>query len=365
MVARASVCRESVAVVGAENAEGRDADEECDSDHVLIMGNLVPLDQIYFNWFPLLNTILNPNGPWLGVELRHLAALTPWPPRAPSAARRSSSATPSPRQPADRDPRAHRRREARRAARRAQAGGADRGRPAAAPPRRSIVSRLQAAQSDLAALSAGRRVASRRHLPERRRQDPAGGHAPVRDGWPSVDSSCASRRRRRAGGHGRARRARPRLRAAAGGGEWIETSLLLRDPTSCSSTRLADARARPDADAEGARFRAADRLPQLPRHRDRVAAPHDRPEPPFVFRTDDNGVVQGIRGRRRLAILPRLAVDPNDESVRIVDLGARLQPRLIGLARHSDRYHSPAAEAFVEVASAVCDALQKPLGAAA
>ncbi len=89
-------------------------------------------------------------------------------------------------------------------------------------------------------------------------------------------------------------------------------------------------------------------------------------EPEFVFRSDDNGIVQGmVAAGVGSAIVPRLTVDETDELVRIVDLGARLQPRLIGLARHSDRYHSPAAEAFVEVASAVCDALQKPLGAAA
>ena len=74
-------------------------------------------------------------------------------------------------------------------------------------------------------------------------------------------------------------------------------------------------------------------------------------EPHFVFRTDENGVVQGLAGAGiGVAILPRLAVDPNDESVRITDLSPRLARRHVGIARHVDRYHSPAAKAFVATA---------------
>jgi molybdate transport repressor ModE-like protein len=74
-------------------------------------------------------------------------------------------------------------------------------------------------------------------------------------------------------------------------------------------------------------------------------------EPHFVFRTDENGVVQGLAGAGiGVAILPRLAVDPNDESVRITDLSPRLPRRQVGIARHKDRYHSPAAKAFVATA---------------
>jgi DNA-binding transcriptional LysR family regulator len=74
-------------------------------------------------------------------------------------------------------------------------------------------------------------------------------------------------------------------------------------------------------------------------------------EPHFVFRTDENGVVQGLAGAGiGVAILPRLAVDPNDDSVRITDLSPRLARRQVGIARHKDRYHSPAAKAFVATA---------------
>ena len=70
-----------------------------------------------------------------------------------------------------------------------------------------------------------------------------------------------------------------------------------------------------------------------------------------MFRSDENGVVQGLAGAGiGVAILPRLAVDPNDESVRITDLSPRIPRRQIGIARHKDRYHSPAARAFVATA---------------
>ncbi|HZO98342.1 MAG TPA: LysR family transcriptional regulator [Gaiellaceae bacterium] len=74
-------------------------------------------------------------------------------------------------------------------------------------------------------------------------------------------------------------------------------------------------------------------------------------EPHFVFRSDENGVVQGLAAAGiGVAIVPRLAVDENDEAVRIVELGMKIAPRIVGIARHRDRYHSAAARAFVETA---------------
>jgi len=77
-------------------------------------------------------------------------------------------------------------------------------------------------------------------------------------------------------------------------------------------------------------------------------------EPKFVFRSDDNGTVQGLVGAGvGVALVPRLTVDANDAAVAVIDLGPKIAPRPIGIARHADRYHSPAAAAFVETAREV------------
>ena len=70
-----------------------------------------------------------------------------------------------------------------------------------------------------------------------------------------------------------------------------------------------------------------------------------------MFRSDDNGVVQGLAGAGiGVAIMPRLAIDPNDDTVRLTTLSPRIPRRQVGIARHQDRYHSPAARAFVATA---------------
>ena len=74
-------------------------------------------------------------------------------------------------------------------------------------------------------------------------------------------------------------------------------------------------------------------------------------EPHVVFRSDENGVVQGLaRAGIGIAVVPRLAVDPNDEMVRITNLSPRIPRRQVGIARHRDRHHSAAARAFVATA---------------
>ncbi len=89
-------------------------------------------------------------------------------------------------------------------------------------------------------------------------------------------------------------------------------------------------------------------------------------EPRFVFRSDDNGTLQGLAAAGvGAAVMPRLTVEPSDETVCFVDIGHRMAPRLIGIAWHRDRYQSPAAHAFVETARAVCAELERPTPAAA
>jgi DNA-binding transcriptional LysR family regulator len=80
-------------------------------------------------------------------------------------------------------------------------------------------------------------------------------------------------------------------------------------------------------------------------------------EPRVVFRSDDNGTVQGLVGAGiGVALVPRLTLQPTDGSVQVVELGALLPPRLIGIAWHRDRYRTPAARAFVDTARELCAA---------
>jgi DNA-binding transcriptional LysR family regulator len=85
----------------------------------------------------------------------------------------------------------------------------------------------------------------------------------------------------------------------------------------------------------------------------------------FVFRSDHNGTVQGLVGAGfGAALIPRLTVDPQNESTAVVELGTRFPPRVIAAAWHRDRYRSPAARAFVETAREVCAELERDAAAA-
>jgi DNA-binding transcriptional LysR family regulator len=78
---------------------------------------------------------------------------------------------------------------------------------------------------------------------------------------------------------------------------------------------------------------------------------HAGREPNIAFRSDDNGTVQGlVAAGVGIAVVPRLTVDETDPAVRVVDLGDRVPPRLIGIAWHRDRRRTRAAEAFVALA---------------
>jgi DNA-binding transcriptional LysR family regulator len=73
----------------------------------------------------------------------------------------------------------------------------------------------------------------------------------------------------------------------------------------------------------------------------------------FVFRSDHNQTVQAlVAAGVGAALMPRLTVDPQDDSTVLLEL-PKIPPRLIGLAWHRDRYRTPAARSFVETAQAV------------
>ena len=74
-----------------------------------------------------------------------------------------------------------------------------------------------------------------------------------------------------------------------------------------------------------------------------------------AFRSDDNGTVQGlVASGFGAALVPLLAVDPNDDRVRLLDVEPEIPHRRIALAWHRDRHRSPAARAFLELAAEVC-----------
>ncbi len=85
-------------------------------------------------------------------------------------------------------------------------------------------------------------------------------------------------------------------------------------------------------------------------------------DPSFVFRSEDNGTVQAMAAAGLgVALVPLLAVDLTDPSIRVIRTD--LEPRRIALMWHRDRYRSPAARAFVDIATEVCAALQAELRA--
>jgi len=87
--------------------------------------------------------------------------------------------------------------------------------------------------------------------------------------------------------------------------------------------------------------------------------------PNFVFRSDNNGTVQGFVGAGvGVSVAPLLTVDADDKSVAVVDLQGRIPPRVIGLVWHRDRHRSPAAEAFAKTAITVCRELASEPAAA-
>ncbi|MBV8080874.1 MAG: LysR family transcriptional regulator [Actinobacteria bacterium] len=78
----------------------------------------------------------------------------------------------------------------------------------------------------------------------------------------------------------------------------------------------------------------------------------------IVFRSDDNGTVQAMVGAGvGWALVPRLAVDEDDPRVQVLDV-RDVDPRRIGLAWHRDRHRTAPARRFVELAVELCSPLR-------
>ncbi len=82
-----------------------------------------------------------------------------------------------------------------------------------------------------------------------------------------------------------------------------------------------------------------------------------------AFRSDDNGTVQGLVGAGfGAALVPLLTVDRNDARVSVLEIEPEIPHRRVALAWHRDRHRSPAARAFAELAAEVCAEVEASLG---
>ncbi len=81
-------------------------------------------------------------------------------------------------------------------------------------------------------------------------------------------------------------------------------------------------------------------------------------EPSYVFRSNDNGAVQAmVRADMGIAVLPWLAIDPDDPEIMVHRLDPPITPRSIGIVRRASRSISPAATRFIEIAREVAGKL--------
>ena len=137
----------------------------------------------------------------------------------------------------------------------------------------------------------------------------------------------------------------------------LETTELLRDPYV-----LVVAADSPHAHGATPTLREIGAEPLVGFHSDRSIEPVEAAlhgaglVPRFTLRSNDNGTVQGlVAAGIGNAIMPRLTVDASDPRIAVRELGDAVPPRVIAIARHVDRYLSPAARAFIETATASVD----------
>jgi len=71
----------------------------------------------------------------------------------------------------------------------------------------------------------------------------------------------------------------------------------------------------------------------------------------WAYRSNDNPTIQGlVAAGVGVAVMPRLTVDVADRRIAVVELPESFPSRVVAIARHRDRYYSPAARAFIEMA---------------
>ena len=137
----------------------------------------------------------------------------------------------------------------------------------------------------------------------------------------------------------------------------LETIELLRDPYVLivpTDSPLATAPSRRCARSPTSRSSASAQPDRSSRSRRRSA--REGIEPRWAFRSNDNPTVQGLVGAG-VGSRDHAAADRRRGATRaiaVVELATQSPPRIVAIARHRDRYSSPAARAFVETAREAC-----------
>jgi molybdate transport repressor ModE-like protein len=82
----------------------------------------------------------------------------------------------------------------------------------------------------------------------------------------------------------------------------------------------------------------------------------------YAFRSDDNTTLQGlVAAGFGVALTPLLAVLPGDDRVKALRLVPKVPRRTIAVVWHRDRHRSPAARAFVEIAQEISADVEREL----
>ena len=84
-------------------------------------------------------------------------------------------------------------------------------------------------------------------------------------------------------------------------------------------------------------------------------------DPTYVFRSNDNGTVAAmVRAGMGVAVMPLLCTEPEDPRTELHPLDPPIPGRQVSIAWRAGRSLSPAANAFVELTTAVCTELSEP-----
>ena len=82
----------------------------------------------------------------------------------------------------------------------------------------------------------------------------------------------------------------------------------------------------------------------------------------YAFRSDDNGTLQGlVAAGFGVALSPLLAISPGDDRVKVLRLVPKVPRRRVAVVWHRDRHRSPAARAFIEIARDVSADVEQAL----